>query len=112
MLDVVCDKLPSPSSLSGERIESLISSQRKFDSLPQETRALKEAFLKCSPDAAAPTIVFISKMFAVDATNISQSSASRAVCPIIFGIIFELLFLMFMVLKFDLKASSIVWVIG
>ena len=77
VLDVVCDKLPNPSSLTGERIESLISSQLKFDSLPQETQALKEAFLKCSPDADAPTIVFISKMFAVDATNISQSRTVR-----------------------------------
>jgi ribosome assembly protein 1 len=80
ILDVVCDKLPSPSSLSSERVESLISSHLQFDSLPQETRDLKKAFLSCSPDASAPTIVFVSKMFAVDPANISRTvAAPRAV---------------------------------
>ncbi|OQV14692.1 Elongation [Hypsibius exemplaris] len=79
VLDVVCDKLPGPSSLSAERVESLISNQLQFDTLPLETQKLKDAFLACSPDASAATIVFVSKMFAVDPSNISRQVSPRVV---------------------------------
>lgn len=43
ILGVVVRKLPSPLSMSEERVEKLMCSQmRKFDSLPPETQNLKQ----------------------------------------------------------------------
>lgn len=75
ILDVVCNKLPSPCQLTPERVESLISNQRAFSSLPGETQNLKAAFLNCSADTSVPVIAFVSKMFVVEPANISQQSA-------------------------------------
>ncbi|KAG8145089.1 putative Elongation factor Tu GTP-binding domain-containing protein, partial [Naja naja] len=71
---MVCDKLPSPLDITAERVEKLLCIGAKtFDSLPEETQELKEAFMKCSSEETAPVIVFISKMFAVDAKTLPQN---------------------------------------
>uniref|UniRef100_A0A4W3GW42 Elongation factor-like 1 n=1 Tax=Callorhinchus milii TaxID=7868 RepID=A0A4W3GW42_CALMI len=67
VLSMVCDKLPSPLDIAAERIEKLMCVRaQKFDSLPAQTQALKQAFIECKSDETAPVIVFVCKMFAVD----------------------------------------------
>lgn len=67
VLDVVYEKLPSPLEILEEKVEKLMCSQTKrFDSLPAETQALKQDFLKCSSSPEAPVIVYISKMFPIE----------------------------------------------
>uniref|UniRef100_UPI00398E9012 elongation factor-like GTPase 1 isoform X2 n=1 Tax=Pristiophorus japonicus TaxID=55135 RepID=UPI00398E9012 len=74
VLSMVCNKLPSPLDITAERVEKLMCVQsRRFDSLPAQTQALKQAFLKCKSDATAPVIVFICKMFAVDSKALPQN---------------------------------------
>ncbi|CAL8246648.1 unnamed protein product [Lota lota] len=74
VLSMVCEKLPSPLDISTERVERLMSvGARRFDSLPERTQDLKNAFVQCSSEAEAPVIVFVSKMFAVDAKALPQN---------------------------------------
>ncbi|XP_060115780.1 elongation factor-like GTPase 1 [Heteronotia binoei] len=74
VLSMVCNKLPSPLDITVERVEKLMSvGVKAFDSLPQETQDLKDAFMKCSSEETAPVIVFVSKMFAVDAKTLPQN---------------------------------------
>ncbi|XP_069767762.1 elongation factor-like GTPase 1 isoform X2 [Narcine bancroftii] len=74
VLAMVCHKLPSPLDITVERVEKLMCTRsRKFDSLPAETQALKQAFLECKSDETAPVIVFICKMFAVDSKVMPQN---------------------------------------
>ncbi|KAL8197290.1 UNVERIFIED_CONTAM: Elongation factor-like GTPase 1 [Gekko kuhli] len=74
VLSMVCKKLPSPLDITVERVEKLMSVGAKaFESLPQETQDLKDAFMKCSSEETAPVIVFVSKMFAVDAKTLPQN---------------------------------------
>ncbi|KAG8185648.1 hypothetical protein JTE90_018525 [Oedothorax gibbosus] len=64
VLEMVCNFVPSPLELSNEKVEGLMcSSALKFDILAEESRNLKQDFLKCSPSDDAPVIVCISKMF-------------------------------------------------
>ncbi|KAK0144951.1 Elongation factor-like GTPase 1 [Merluccius polli] len=71
---MVCEKLPSPLDISTERVERLMSAgARRFDSLPERTQELKNAFIQCSSEAEVPVIVFVSKMFAVDAKALPQN---------------------------------------
>ncbi|XP_035768644.1 elongation factor-like GTPase 1 [Neolamprologus brichardi] len=73
VLSMVCEKLPSPLEMAAERVEKLMSvGARRFDSLPEQTQHLKTAFLQCSSEENAPVIVFVSKMFAVDAKALPQ----------------------------------------
>ncbi|XP_078283410.1 elongation factor-like GTPase 1 isoform X2 [Rhinoraja longicauda] len=74
VLAMVCNKLPSPLDITEERVEKLMCVRsRRFDSLPVQTQALKQAFLECKSDGTAPVIVFICKMFAVDSKGIPQN---------------------------------------
>uniref|UniRef100_A0AAY4BD72 Elongation factor-like 1 n=1 Tax=Denticeps clupeoides TaxID=299321 RepID=A0AAY4BD72_9TELE len=74
VLTMVCEKLPSPLDVASERVEKLMSvGARRFDSLPERTQELKKAFLECSNEDAAPVIVFVSKMFAVDSKALPQN---------------------------------------
>ncbi|XP_077173995.1 elongation factor-like GTPase 1 [Paroedura picta] len=74
VLSMVCNKLPSPLEITAERVERLMSvGSKAFDSWPQETQDLKSAFMKCSSEETAPVIVFVSKMFAVDAKTLPQN---------------------------------------
>ncbi|XP_043836105.1 elongation factor-like GTPase 1 [Dromiciops gliroides] len=71
VLDMVCQKLPSPLDITAERVERLLcTGARTFDSLPPETQELKTAFMKCGSEDTAPVIIFVSKMFAVDAKTL------------------------------------------
>ena len=68
LLSAACASLPAPNQLTAERVERLMCSsggRRRFDTLPSETQALKEAFLKCSSGEDAPVIALVSKMFPV-----------------------------------------------
>uniref|UniRef100_A0A674ENT0 Elongation factor-like 1 n=1 Tax=Salmo trutta TaxID=8032 RepID=A0A674ENT0_SALTR len=77
VLFMVCDKLPSPLDMTSERIERLMSvGARRFHSLPLQTQELKTAFMQCSSDDTAPVIVFVSKMFMVDAKALPQNKQS------------------------------------
>ncbi|KAJ8778248.1 hypothetical protein J1605_013747 [Eschrichtius robustus] len=71
---MVCQKLPSPLDITAERVEKLMcAGSQTFDSLPPETQALKAAFMKCGSEDTAPVIIFVSKMFAVDAKALPQN---------------------------------------
>ncbi|XP_037020118.2 elongation factor-like GTPase 1 [Artibeus jamaicensis] len=74
VLAMVCQKLPSPLDMTSERVEKLMcTGPQTFDSLPPETQALKAAFMKCGSEDAAPVIIFVSKMFAVDSKALPQN---------------------------------------
>ncbi|XP_030786533.1 elongation factor-like GTPase 1 isoform X2 [Rhinopithecus roxellana] len=74
VLAMVCQKLPSPLDITAERVERLMcTGSQTFDSLPPETQALKAAFMKCGSEETAPVIIFVSKMFAVDAKALPQN---------------------------------------
>ncbi|XP_006142720.1 elongation factor-like GTPase 1 isoform X2 [Tupaia chinensis] len=74
VLAMVCQKLPSPLDIPAERVEKLMcTGSQTFDSLPPETQALKAAFMKCGGEDTAPVIIFVSKMFAVDAKALPQN---------------------------------------
>jgi ribosome assembly protein 1 len=65
-LDMVCEKIPTPHSLTSEKVERLLSGNSDFSALPIETQQLKPTFLSCDSRQEVPVIVFISKMFPVD----------------------------------------------
>ncbi|XP_006870981.1 PREDICTED: elongation factor Tu GTP-binding domain-containing protein 1 isoform X1 [Chrysochloris asiatica] len=74
VLAMVCQKLPSPLDITAERVERLMcAGSQMFDSLPPETQALKAAFMNCGSEDTAPVIIFVSKMFAVDAKALPQN---------------------------------------
>ncbi|XP_077418934.1 elongation factor-like GTPase 1 isoform X1 [Vanacampus margaritifer] len=74
VLSMVCNKLPSPLHIPTERVEKLMSvGVQRFDTLPERTQELKNAFLQCSSNENAPIIVFVSKMFAVDTKDLPQN---------------------------------------
>ncbi|KAH8041087.1 hypothetical protein HPB51_013747 [Rhipicephalus microplus] len=65
--------IPSPAELPEARVEALMCPpSRSFDSLPEETRQLRKAFLDCSPCDEAPVIVCISKMVAVETKQLPE----------------------------------------
>ncbi|KAH0509008.1 Elongation factor Tu GTP-binding domain-containing protein 1 [Microtus ochrogaster] len=71
---MVCQKLPSPLDMTSERVEKLLcTGSQTFESLPPETQALKAAFMKCGSEDTAPVIIFVSKMFAVDAKALPRN---------------------------------------
>uniref|UniRef100_A0A3Q2XYT0 Elongation factor-like 1 n=1 Tax=Hippocampus comes TaxID=109280 RepID=A0A3Q2XYT0_HIPCM len=83
VLSMVCNKLPSPLHIAAERVEKLMSvGVRRFDTLPERTQELKNAFLQCSSNENAPVIVFVSKMFAVD-TKALPENKQRLVLQIV-----------------------------
>lgn len=51
----------------------MLTHNRKFSALPQASQGLKSAFLNCSSQNDAPIIVFVSKMFAVDANTLPEN---------------------------------------
>uniref|UniRef100_A0A1E1XEZ5 Ribosome assembly protein 1 n=1 Tax=Amblyomma aureolatum TaxID=187763 RepID=A0A1E1XEZ5_9ACAR len=66
--------IPSPAELQEARVESLMCPpSRTFESLPEETRQLKKAFLDCSSRDDAPVIVCISKMVAVETKQLPEN---------------------------------------
>uniref|UniRef100_A0A224YY67 Ribosome assembly protein 1 n=1 Tax=Rhipicephalus zambeziensis TaxID=60191 RepID=A0A224YY67_9ACAR len=66
--------IPSPSELPEARVEALMCPPScSFDSLPEETRQLRKAFLDCSPCDEAPVIVCISKMVAVETKQLPEN---------------------------------------
>ncbi|XP_034944028.1 elongation factor-like GTPase 1 [Chelonus insularis] len=72
-LSMVCDNVPAPHELSGDKIERLMSGNNDFSSLPSETQQLKSAFLACSSSQDAPIIAFVSKMFSADKKSFSEN---------------------------------------
>lgn len=73
VLNMVCEKLPSPADLTEERVERLMCSRMQdIETFPPETQSLKKDFLKCSSNCEAPVIVFISKMFPIERKSLPQ----------------------------------------
>lgn len=71
----VCKLIPSPLQLTSERVEHLMCSRlRKMESLPEESRKLKQDFLNCSTDETSTKIVCVSKMVPMDLSLIRQVS--------------------------------------
>ncbi|XP_034240002.1 elongation factor-like GTPase 1 isoform X2 [Thrips palmi] len=74
VLDMCCEKLPPPSKINEEKVEKLMcSSAKRFDSLPPETQKLKNSFMACSSRDEDPVIVFISKMFPVERSQLPEN---------------------------------------
>ncbi|XP_026287014.1 elongation factor-like GTPase 1 isoform X1 [Frankliniella occidentalis] len=74
VLDMCCEKLPSPLKMNEEKVEKLMcSSAKRFDSLPPETQKLKDHFIACSSNDEDPVIVFISKMFPVEQSLLPEN---------------------------------------
>jgi len=74
VLNMVANKLPSPSQLGLERAEKLLCSKTKrFTSLSPATQKLKDDFVRCS--STGPTIIFISKMFPVSRSQLPEHKA-------------------------------------
>lgn len=73
-LECVTNTVPSPNRLSEKRIERLLSSNlKRFDQLPDETRRLKESFLKCSSSETAVKVACISKMIPIARKNLPEN---------------------------------------
>lgn len=63
VLEMVVEHLPSAASISKERAMKLMcSATQRFDSLPEKSQELQNAFVKCSSDENAPLIVYVSKI--------------------------------------------------
>ena len=75
VLEAAVKYLPSPANLTEERVERLLSSQLgvKFESLPKKTKLLKKNFMACESSIDVPTIIFISKLFPVLSSSLSDS---------------------------------------
>ncbi|XP_046864219.1 elongation factor-like GTPase 1 isoform X2 [Xenia sp. Carnegie-2017] len=74
LLQMVVNKLPSPLKINTERVEKLMcGGLRTFESLPDETKLLKQAFVRCSSEDGDPVIIFVSKMVAVDEKALPQN---------------------------------------
>uniref|UniRef100_A0A3B1IVE0 Elongation factor-like 1 n=1 Tax=Astyanax mexicanus TaxID=7994 RepID=A0A3B1IVE0_ASTMX len=57
VLSMVCERLPSPSEMSAERVEKLMSvGTRRFDSLPEKTQQLKQALLAVCGESLAEAV--------------------------------------------------------
>jgi ribosome assembly protein 1 len=67
ILNMVVNHLPSPLSLTRDRVEHLLTPpDSTFNSLPLATQSLTQSFIECDPNG--PLVVFISKMFSVDSS--------------------------------------------
>lgn len=78
LLKVICDIVPCPSEMNEERVTRIMcaNEQRRFDSFPPQTQALKQAFMSCQAstvDPSVPLIVCVSKMFAFDRKMLPQN---------------------------------------
>lgn len=74
LLKMVVNHVPSPDRLTEDRVEKLMTSAgKKFSGLPEATRKLKEDFLNCSAAEEAPLIVFVSKMFSVERSQLPEN---------------------------------------
>lgn len=74
ILNMVCEKLPSPKEILPEKVERLMCSRiRDFDSFNIETQKLKEDFLACDSNENRPIIIFISKMFSFDKSALPEN---------------------------------------
>ncbi|KAM3965500.1 LOW QUALITY PROTEIN: elongation factor-like GTPase 1 [Aphomia sociella] len=74
ILNMVCEKLPSPKEIIPDKVEKLMCSGiRDFESLHPETQRLKNDFLDCDSNNDKPVIIFISKMFGVDKSALPEN---------------------------------------
>ncbi|KPM07073.1 elongation factor Tu GTP-binding domain-containing protein 1-like protein [Sarcoptes scabiei] len=79
LLRTVCDIVPSPCQINEERIERLLSANRtrNFDSLPSQTRNLKQFLLSCdsngSLDQDVPLIVYVNKMLSYSRDSLPEN---------------------------------------
>ncbi|XP_014472813.1 PREDICTED: elongation factor Tu GTP-binding domain-containing protein 1 [Dinoponera quadriceps] len=73
-IDMVCEVVPAPDRLSGEKVERLLSGNNNFRALHLKTQQLKSAFLECNP-STYPTVAFVSKMFPVDRDMLPENKS-------------------------------------
>ncbi|CAF3687506.1 unnamed protein product [Adineta steineri] len=74
VFDMVVVELPHPKALNTEKIEQLMCNKnRRFDTLLPETQQLKQAFVNCSSDDQEPVIIYVSKLFSVHSSALSQN---------------------------------------
>ncbi|XP_038222104.1 elongation factor-like GTPase 1 [Zerene cesonia] len=74
VLDMVCEKLPSPKDILPEKVEKLMCSRiRDFESYLDETKKLKDDFLACDSSNNRPLIIFISKMFSIERSSLPEN---------------------------------------
>src|SRR5688572_147521 len=70
---MICGKLPSPLNIPESKVELLMSTPaRNFQSLSEESKALKGVLLRCETGEEAPIIVFVSKMFSIDRRSLPE----------------------------------------
>lgn len=89
---MVVEQLPHPRALNTDKIEQLMCNKnRRFDTLLPQTRQLKQgkilrwptfrfdkkfvfsAFANCSSDDKEPVIIYVSKLFSVNRSALSQN---------------------------------------
>lgn len=74
VLNMVCEKLPSPKEILPEKVEKLMCSRiRDFNSFFPETQKLKDDFIACDSSDDRPIIIFISKMFSIDKSILPEN---------------------------------------
>ncbi|XP_052752232.1 elongation factor-like GTPase 1 isoform X2 [Galleria mellonella] len=74
ILNMVCEKLPSPKEIIPDKVEKLMCSGiGDFEALHPETQKLKKDFLDCDSNSDKPVIIFISKMFGVDKSALPEN---------------------------------------
>lgn len=81
VLQAICDIVPCPAEINEERVVRIMCANDTlcFESLPYETRVLKNAFLSCKSDSVndtdqtrVPLIVCVSKMFSFERSSLPQ----------------------------------------
>lgn len=73
VLEMVARICPNPSLISQEKATQLMCSlNQNFDSLPSQTQALRQEFMKSNADSET-VIVFISKMISVDKSILPEN---------------------------------------
>ncbi|ESO00697.1 hypothetical protein HELRODRAFT_187216 [Helobdella robusta] len=88
VLNMVCELLPDPSSMSDERVMNFLrgsslpstSSSSSLESLPPETIKLKDDLMRCRASDDAPLIVFISKMFPFEKKFLPKNKQRPLTC--------------------------------
>ncbi|XP_059060519.1 elongation factor-like GTPase 1 [Achroia grisella] len=74
ILNMVCEKLPSPKEIISDKVEKLMCSGiGDFEALHPEAQKLKKDFLDCDSSDDKPIIIFISKMFGVDKSVLPEN---------------------------------------
>lgn len=76
VLSAVCQLLPSPDQMMDERVIDLMyagfDARPRIDALNDEAKRLKKYIRKCASGDDAPVVVFVSKMFAIERSQLPE----------------------------------------